>query len=36
MSCSIANLLLVHFNWRIGTVNYEVQCFCYLEGSGNT
>ena len=35
MSHNVANLLLVYFYWSIGTVKYDVQCFCYVEGSGN-
>ena len=34
LSHSIANLLLVYFYWNIGTVNYDVQCFGDVEGSG--
>ena len=33
MSGSRANLLLV-FCWNIGTVDDDVQCFCYVEGPG--
>ena len=34
LSCSMANLLLVYFNWTIDTVYYDGHCFCYVGGSG--
>ena len=29
LSCSMANLLLVYFNWAIDIVYYDGHCFCY-------
>ena len=31
---ALTSLLLVYFFWIIVTLNYDVQCFCYVEGSG--